>query len=77
MLYLQSTSSATAQITLTVHFDIDSDTAEVQVNNYFSIARPDTVRNAGVKVEKRSLSILMLIGISSPDGRYDEQHIDN
>ena len=82
MLYMQSTSSATGQMTLTVYFDIDTDpdTAEVQVNNRVSIALPelpDTVRDAGVKVEKRSSSILMLIGISSPDGRYDEKYIGN
>ena len=82
MLYMQSTSSATGQMTLTVYFDIDTDpdTAEVQVNNRVSIALPelpDTVRNAGVKVEKRSSSILMLIGISSPDDRYNEQYIGN
>jgi multidrug efflux pump len=82
MLYMQSTSSATGQMTLTVFFDIDTDpdTAEVQVNNRVSIALPelpDTVRNAGVKVQKRSSNILMLIGISSPDGRYDEQYIGN
>jgi multidrug efflux pump len=82
MLYMQSTSSATGQMTLTVYFDIDTDpdTAEVQVNNRVSIALPelpDTVRDAGVKVAKRSSSILMLIGISSPDRRYDEQYIGN
>ena len=82
MLYMQSTSSATGQMTLTVYFDIDTDpdTAEVQVNNRVSIALPelpDTVRNAGVKVQKRSSNILMLIGITSPDGRYDEQYIGN
>ena len=82
MLYMQSTSSATGQMTLTVYFDIDTDpdTAEVQVNNRVSLALPelpDTVRNTGVKVEKRSASILMLIGIFSPDGRYDEKYIGN
>jgi len=82
MLYMQSTSSATGQMTLTVFFDIDTDpdTAEVQVNNRVSLALPelpDTVRNAGVKVEKRSASILMLIGIYSPDSRYDEKYIGN
>ncbi len=82
MLYMQSTSSATGQMTLTVFFDIDTDpdTAEVQVNNRVSLALPqlpETVRDAGVKVEKRSSNILMLIGISSPDGRYDEQFIGN
>jgi multidrug efflux pump len=82
MLYMQSTSSATGEMTLTVYFDIDTDpdTAEVQVNNRVSLALPelpDTVRSTGVKVEKRSASILMLIGINSPDGRYDEKYIGN
>ena len=82
MLYMQSTSSATGEMTLTVYFDIDTDpdTAEVQVNNRVSLALPelpDTVRSTGVKVEKRSASILMLIGINSPDGRYDEKFIGN
>jgi multidrug efflux pump len=82
MLYMQSTSSATGDMTLTVYFDIDTDpdTAEVQVNNRVSLALPelpDTVRSTGVKVEKRSASILMLIGIYSPDGRYDEKFIGN
>jgi multidrug efflux pump len=82
MLYMQSTSSATGEMTLTVYFDIntDPDTAEVQVNNRVSLALPelpDTVRSTGVKVEKRSASILMLIGINSPDGRYDEKFIGN
>ncbi len=82
MLYMQSTSSATGEMSLTVYFDIDTDpdTAEVQVNNRVSLALPelpDTVRSTGVKVEKRSASILMLIGINSPDGRYDEKYIGN
>jgi multidrug efflux pump len=82
MLYMQSTSSATGEMSLTVYFDIDTDpdTAEVQVNNRVSLALPelpDTVRSTGVKVEKRSASILMLIGITSPDGRYDEKYIGN
>jgi len=73
MLYMQSTSSATGEMSLTVYFDIDTDpdTAEVQVNNRVSLALPelpDTVRSTGVKVQKRSASILMLIGLFSPDG---------
>jgi multidrug efflux pump len=82
MLYMQSTSSATGEMQLTVFFDIDTDpdTAEVQVNNRVSLAMPelpDTVQSTGVKVEKRSSSIMMLIGIFSPDGRYDEKYIGN
>ena len=82
MLYMQSISSATGEMALTVFFDIDTDpdTAEVQVNNRVNMALPqlpETVRDSGVKVQKRSSNILMLIGISSPDGRYDEQFIGN
>lgn len=82
MLYMQSISSATGDMQLTVYFsmDTDPDIAEVQVNNRVGLALPelpDVVRNAGVKVEKRSSSFLMLIGISSPDGRYDEQYVGN
>ncbi|MCW8929939.1 MAG: multidrug efflux RND transporter permease subunit [Gammaproteobacteria bacterium] len=82
MLYMQSTSSATGQMTLTVFFEIgtDPDTAEVQVNNRVNQALaqlPDVVKDAGVIVQKRSSSILMLIGLYSDDGRYDEKFIGN
>ncbi len=82
LLYMQSSSSATGNLTLTVYFsmDTDPDTAEVQVNNRVGLALPelpDVVQSAGVKVEKRSSSFLMLIGIFSPDNRYDEQYIGN
>lgn len=82
MLYMQSASSATGQMTLTVYFDIDTDpdTAEVQVNNRVGQALPelpDVVSKAGVTVEKRSSSFLMLIGLYSPDDRYDETFVGN
>jgi multidrug efflux pump len=82
MIYMQSTSSATGEMTLTVYFTIDTDpdTAEVQVNNRVNLALPqlpDTVRNNGVRVQKRSASWMMLIGIYSPDGRYDEKFVGN
>ena len=82
MLYMQSTSSATGQMSLTVYFDIDTDpdTAEVQVNNRVNLALPqlpEAVRSTGAQVQKRSSNILMLIGITSPDGRYDEKYIGN
>jgi multidrug efflux pump len=82
MIYMQSTSSATGQMSLTVYFtmDTDPDTAEVQVNNRVSLALPqlpDAVRNSGVRVQKRASNFLMLIALYSPDGRYDEQYIGN
>lgn len=82
MIYMQSTSSATGEMSLTVFFTIDTDpdTAEVQVNNRVNLALPElpeVVRNTGVKVQKRSASFMMLIGISSPDGRYDQKYVGN
>ncbi len=82
MIYMQSNSSATGELSMTVYFtlDTDPDTAEVQVNNRVNLALPelpDAVRNAGVRVQKRSSSFLMLIGIYSPDGRYDERYVGN
>jgi multidrug efflux pump len=82
MMYMQSISSATGDMGLTIFFtmDTDPDAAEVQVNNRVSLALaelPDIVRNAGVNVQKRSSSFLMLIGISSPGGRYDEKFVGN
>ena len=82
MLYMSSTSSSTGQMTLTVYFKIgtDPDTAQVQVQNRVNIALPqlpDIVRNTGVRVEKRSSSIMMLLAIYAPDGRYDVDYVSN
>ena len=82
LLYMQSTSSATGQMTLTAYFALGTDpaTAEVQVKNRVSIAEPslpDAVRTTGVKVQKRSTNILLLIALYSPDGAYSEQYIGN
>ncbi|NJD31594.1 MAG: multidrug efflux RND transporter permease subunit [Gammaproteobacteria bacterium] len=82
MLYMQSTSSSTGQMTLTVYFQIgtDPDTAQVQVQNRVNIALPqlpDVVQKTGVRVEKRSSSIMMLLAIYAPDGRYDVNYVAN
>jgi len=82
MLYMSSTSSSTGQMTLTVYFQIgtDPDTAQVQVQNRVNIALPqlpDIVRNTGVRVEKRSSSIMMLLAVYAPDGRYDVDYVAN
>lgn len=82
LLYMQSTSSAAGQMTLTAYFALgtDPDTAEVQVQNRVNLAMPglpDAVRTTGVKVQKRSTSILLLIALYSPDASYDEEYIGN
>ncbi|MFK7884678.1 MAG: efflux RND transporter permease subunit [Phycisphaerales bacterium] len=82
LLYMQSSSSAAGQMTLTAYFALgtDPDTAEVQVQNRVNLALPglpDAVRTTGVKVQKRSTSILLLIAVYSPDSSYDEEYIGN
>ncbi len=82
MIYMQSTSSPTGSMTLNVYFDIgtDPDTAQVQVQNRVNLALPqlrEAVQKTGINVEKRSTSFLLLIGIYSPDGRFDQQYINN
>ena len=82
LLYTQSTSTAAGQMSLTAFFALgtDPDTAEVQVQNRVNLALPglpEAVRTTGVKVQKRSTSILLLIALYSPDGSYDEQEIGN
>ncbi|GJG97161.1 efflux RND transporter permease subunit [Cupriavidus pauculus] len=82
MIYMQSTSSPTGSMTLNVYFDIgtDPDTAQVQVQNRVNLALPqlpDTVQKTGINVQKRSSSFLLLIAVYSPDGRFDQQYINN
>lgn len=82
MMYMQSACSSSGRMTLTLYFTIDTDpdTAEVQVNNRVNKALtelPDVVRNIGVTVQKRSSTFLMIIALTSPDGKYDENYIAN
>jgi len=82
MLYMQSVSSPTGQMTLNVYFDIgtDPDIAQVQVQNRVSQALaqlPQPVQQNGVNVQKRSSSFLMLVAIYSPDGSFDQQYVGN
>ncbi|MGH8565234.1 MAG: efflux RND transporter permease subunit [Gammaproteobacteria bacterium] len=82
MIYMDSTSASTGQYSLTVYFEIgtDPDTAQVQVQNRVNLALPflpDSVQATGVKVEKRSKTFLLIIGVYSPDGRYDERYVSN
>jgi len=82
MLYMSSTSSANGQLTLVVYFslDTDPDIAQVQVQNRVNLALPQlpsAVTQLGVSVQKKSSSIMMLIGLFCKDGRYSEKYIAN
>ena len=82
MLYMSSTSSSTGILTLTVYFtlDTDPDVAQVQVQNRVNLATPQlpsAVVQQGVSVQKKSSSIMMLIGIYSKEKRYSSEYIAN
>ena len=82
MLYMSSTSSANGQMTLTVYFslDTDPDIAQVQVQNRVNLALPQlpaAVTQLGVSVQKKSSSIMMLVGIYGKGDRYSSEYIAN
>ena len=82
MLYMNSTSSASGDMELTVYFKVgtDPDQAMINVNNRVQGATatlPEDVRRYGVKVEKKSSAILQMIAFYSPSGRSDTTTISN
>ncbi len=82
MLYMTSTSSSTGQLTITVYFslDTDPDIAQVQVQNRVNLAAPQlpaAVVQYGVSVQKKSSTILMIIGVSNRDGRFSAEYVTN
>lgn len=75
--YMSSTSSSTGLGTTTLTFEsgIDPDVAQVQVQNKLSLATPQlpqVVQQQGLTVAKASPGFLMVVALSSPDGRYDQ-----
>lgn len=82
MIYMQSTSTGSGTMNLSVYFQTgtDPDQATINVNNRVQRATavlPEEVRRQGVTVAKRSSSILQIVALSSPDGRYDPIYISN
>lgn len=82
MLYMSSSSSATGQILLTVYFalDTDPDIAQVQVQNRVNLALPQlpsAVTQQGVSVQKKSSTIMMLLGVTGKGGRYSAGYVAN
>lgn len=82
MIYMYSNNSSTGAYNLNIYFDIGSDInqALIDVTNETNIATPllpDQVRKSGVTILKQTPTILLLIGMQSPDGRYDEIFLSN
>jgi multidrug efflux pump len=82
MIYMQSTSTGSGTMSLSVYFQTgtDADQATINVNNRVQRATavlPEEVRRQGVTVTKRSSSILQIVALSSPNRRYDTIYISN
>ncbi len=82
MLYMSSQSDNAGMYLLTITFDLDTDlnTALVTVQNRVSLALPqlpDAVQMQGLTIKKKSPSILLVINLFSPDGRYDDTYLSN
>ncbi|WP_372004169.1 efflux RND transporter permease subunit [Tistrella mobilis] len=82
MLYMTSNASAAGSLEITVTFEIgtDPDQATININNRVQAAEPllpETVRQQGVRVEKRSSSILQVVTMQAPVDRYDPIYVSN
>jgi multidrug efflux pump len=82
LLYYYSTSSSSGNAQIVVVFKPGSnpDINQVNVQNKLSQAMPQlpqAVVQQGLVVDKKSPSIMMVLSIYSPDGRYDATYIDN
>ena len=82
MIYMQSSSSNSGSLNITVTFDVsaDADLAAVEIQNRVKLAESrlpaDVVQN-GITVEKQSASQLMTLSLLSDDPRFDEIYLSN
>jgi multidrug efflux pump len=82
MIYMNSSSSSTGNLTLNVFFEIGTDPnlAQVDVQNRVNLALPQlpsAVSAQGVQVQKKSSAFMMVIAIFSPSERYDPVYVAN
>lgn len=82
LLYFQSASSSSGNLTISVFFKPGSDTDINQVNVQNRVSQalsqlPQVVTQQGVTVDKKSSSFMMVFSLFSPDDRYDTTFIDN
>src|SRR5690554_2411788 len=82
MMYYKSVSSSDGVLQMIVTFrpGTDPEEATVRVQNRVSqaLARlPEEVRRQGVTTQKQSPTFLMIVHLTSPDGRYDTLYLRN
>ena len=82
MAYMSSRSTNDGAYNLTVTFKLgmDSDMAQVLVQNRVALALPvipALVQNEGINVRKMSPNTLMIVNLISPNGKYDDLRLSN
>ena len=82
MMYISSKCNFDNTISIEITFELgtDVDTAQVLVQNRVEAAKPrlpEEVRNIGVRVRKRSPSMLLGMALFSPDGSRDNLYVTN
>src|SRR5580700_8854844 len=82
MMYMssRSTNDGAYNLTVTFRLGMDSDMAQVLVQNRVSLALPvipTLVQNEGITVKKMSPNTMMIVNLVSPDGRYDSIYLSN
>jgi multidrug efflux pump subunit AcrB len=82
MMYMssQSTNDGAYKLTVTFRSDMDSDMAQVLVQNRVSLSLPvipELVQNEGINVKKISPNTMMIVNLVSPDKRYDDIFLSN
>ncbi len=82
MLYMESSSSNSGGLSITVTFDVntDADFAAVEVQNRVKLAEsrlPAEVIQNGISVEKESPNRLLTIALVSDDPKFDEIYLSN
>jgi len=83
LMYMSSKAAAlpgSATITCTFNIGVNQDMAAVDVQNRINsvLAQlPQTTRDLGVTVQKKTSDILLIVAITSPDGSYDATGISN
>ena len=82
MLYMSSKSDNDGRYSLTVTFEIgtDADMAQVKVQNRVATAMPklpQEVQRQGVKTEKQSTNMLLIVNLFSPEESLDALYLNN
>jgi multidrug efflux pump len=81
LLYMESSSSTgSANVTLTFNSSVNPDDAQVQVQNKLALVErklPDAVQSAGLTVSRSTSSILMIGNIVSADNKYSTQQLSD